>query len=388
MTNEEVYFDNSATTRPYSEVVDAMVQMLTMNYGNPSSLHQKGIDAERAVKRARKSISDALNAQESEIIFTSGGTEANNLAIRGIALTNQKKGKHLITSNIEHPSVLNTFRYLEDLGFRVSYLPVNSQGSILLEAFEKELCEDTILVSIMHVNNEVGTIQPINQIKRIMVDKKSKAFLHVDAIQSFGKLQFTPELLGCNLLSMSAHKLHGPKGVGALYIKKGTNIKSIVFGGGQESGVRSGTENVPGIIGFGKAVELTFKNLNQDISHLKRIKEALQETIKERIQEIVFNSGISEEFAPHILNVSFPGVKSEVLLHTLESKGIFVSTGSACSSNKPSPSHVLTQMGVTKDNIDSALRFSFSKFNTIEQVEYCGEQLQLAVQQLRKYRRR
>ncbi|MBZ4647616.1 MAG: cysteine desulfurase [Petroclostridium sp.] len=385
---KEIYLDNSATTKPYIEVVDAMVETLTDNYGNPSSLHIKGINAERAIKKSREIIARALDVKSSELFFTSGGTESNNIAIRGIAAANKKRGNHLITSVIEHPSVLNTFKYLEEEGFRVSYIQVDKNGIIDLGQLEKAICNDTILVSIMHVNNEVGTIQPIKEVRDILDLKQSKAIFHVDAIQSFGKISFTPKQFGIDLLSVSAHKIHGPKGVGALFIKKGVLIKPIVYGGNQELNMRSGTENVPGIIGFGKSVELTFQNLNNAISTMNELKETLKKKIIEKIDKIIINGQVAGKNAPHILNVSFPGIRAEVLLHALEDKGIFVSTGSACSSNKPSPSHVLTAMGVERECIEGAIRFSVSAFNTLEDIEYCVEQLSTIIQQLRKYTRR
>ncbi|WHH59396.1 cysteine desulfurase family protein [Petroclostridium sp. X23] len=385
---KEVYLDNSATTKPYTEVVEAMVEMLTENYGNPSSLHIKGIHAERAVKKARQNIANALEVKSSEIIFTSGGTESNNIAIRGIAAASKKKGNHLITSVIEHPSVLNTYKYMEEMGYRVSYIQIDRDGIIDMKQLENELGDDTILVSIMHVNNEVGTIQPIKEIRDVLSIKKSQAAFHVDAIQSFGKIPFTPEEFGIDMLSVSAHKIHGPKGIGALYIKKGLLIKPIIYGGNQETGIRSGTENVPGMIGFGKAAEQTFANLKENISMMKRLKNKLKELISMSVDNIVINGTNDEKSAPHILNVSFPGVRAEVLLHALESKGIFVSTGSACSSNKPSPSHVLTAMGTSRECIEGAIRFSISTFNSIEDIEYCAEQLATIIKQLRKYMRR
>lgn len=399
--DQEIYLDNSATTKPYDEVVHAMVEMLTENYGNPSSLHIKGVNAERAVKKARESIALALGSgtKNNEVFFTSGGTESNNIAIRGTAHANKRKGNHLITTVIEHPSVLNTFKHLEEKGYRVSYIPVDRNGIIDLKVLDGEMCDDTILISVMHVNNEIGSIQPIADIKNLILQKKSKALLHVDAVQSFGKILFTPEKLGIDLLSVSSHKIHGPKGVGALYVKKGTLVKPIVFGGSQELNLRSGTENVPGIVGFGKAVELTFQNITKHVERLSGLRELLKEKISDTVENVVMNGEIKENqethnngtvpvYAPHILNVSFPGIKAEVLLHALESKGIYVSTGSACSSNKPAPSHVLQAIGATRECIDSAIRFSLSVLNTEDDIAYCVEQLDSIVKQLRKYARR
>lgn len=383
---KEVYLDNSATTKPYSQVVDKMVEMLTENYGNPSSLHTKGIQAEKAVNQARDSIAKALDVKSTEIFFTSGGTEANNLAIRGCAAAYQKRGDHLITSAIEHPSVLNTFKYLEEQGFRVSYIGVDRNGILDLKQLENEVCDKTILVSIMHVNNEIGTVQPLKEIRNILNAKHSNAYFHVDAIQSFGKIPFIPSDFGIDMLSVSAHKLHGPKGIGALYVKKGVLVKPIVFGGNQELSLRSGTENVPGIAGFGIAVDLTFEKMERILNKMNELKNMLAEKIEQTIDEVQING--KRNGAPHILNVSFRGVKAEVLLHSLEAKNIFVSTGSACSSNKPSPSHVLTAMRVDKQCIEGAIRFSLSSFNTKEDIEYCVSELANIVKQLRKYMRR
>ncbi|MGE4283820.1 MAG: cysteine desulfurase family protein [Clostridia bacterium] len=386
--HKEVYLDNSATTKPYPEVVEAMVEMLTNNYGNPSSLHIKGINAERTIKKARENIAKALDAKNNEVYFTSGGTESNNIAVRGVAAANKKRGNHLITSVIEHPSILNTFKHMEEEGFRVSYIQVDKNGMIDMKQLEQEISNDTILVSIMHVNNEVGTVQPLKEIRQMLDLQKSQAVFHVDAIQSFGKVAFVPEELGIDLLSISGHKLHGPKGIGALYIKKGLLLKPIVYGGSQETGIRSGTENVPGIIGFGKAVELSFTNLRSQISVMNNLKDKLKDLIIKNVDDTIVNGHCDKGGAPHILNISFPGIKAEVLLHALEDKGIFVSTGSACSSNKPSPSHVLSAMGLKREDIGGAVRFSVSAVNTMEEIEYCAEQLSTIVKQLRKYVRR
>ncbi|MDK2798419.1 MAG: cysteine desulfurase [Clostridiales bacterium] len=385
---KEIYLDNSATTKPYEEVVSEMVKMLTKNYGNPSSLHKKGIDAEREIKKSRETIAKALNIKTNELFFTSGGTEANNIAIRGVALANKRRGNHLITSVIEHPSVLNTFAYLEKEGFNVSYIKVDKNGIIDLEQLKQEIREDTILVSIMHVNNEVGSIQPIKEVRQMIDFRKSQAILHVDAIQSFGKIIFTPKELGVDLLSISAHKLHGPKGVGALFVRKGILIEPIIYGGSQELNMRSGTENVPGIVGFGKAVELTFADLPNIIAKMNKLKDNLRKGIVEKIENAFVNGQADSQSAPHILNISFPGIRAEVLLHALESEGIFVSTGAACSSNKPSPSHVLSEMGIDSKCIEGAIRFSVSSFNSEEDIEHCIQQLPVIVKQLKKYVRR
>ena len=385
----EVYLDNSATTKPFSEVITSTTEMLEKYYGNPSSLHTKGIEAEKAIKKARESIADVLKVKSNEIYFTSGGTEANNIATLGIATANHRKGNHIITSKIEHPSVLNALKYLESQGFRVSYISVDSDGLIKMDELQEAIDQDTILVSIMYVNNEVGTIQPINEIAKIIRKKKSQAYFHVDAVQAFGKIKFEPAKLDVDLCTISAHKIHGPKGVGALYIKKGTLIKPIVFGGSQELNMRSGTENVPGIVGFGEAVRKTYMNFDENYLYMNNIRERLKAELFQNIEGVILN-GCEEidKVAPNILNISFEGIKAEVLLHALEAKGIYVSTGSACSSNKPAPSHVLLAMGVTQEKIGGAVRFSVSVMNTEEEIDYCVQELCAIIQQLRKYKRR
>ncbi len=386
--NGEIYLDNGATTKPYDEVVDEMIEMLNTYYGNPSSLHTKGIEAENAINHTRKVIAGALEVRIDEIFFTSGGTEANNIAVQGCALANRKKGNHIIVSSIEHPSILNTYKHLEQDGYSVSYIDVDDKGIIDLNHFEREVRKETILVSIMHVNNEVGSIQPIASVKKVLQAKGCDAIYHVDAIQSFGKVYLNPKQIGIDVLTLSAHKLHGPKGVGAIYVKKGTHIRPIIFGGSQELDIRSGTENVAGIVGFGKAVEITFRNFEQNICKMRSLRDMLKKGIIQEIEDIIIHSAHDEESAPHILNISFVGIKAEVLLHALEANNIFVSTGSACSSNKPSPSHVLKAMKVSKVCIEGAIRFSVSTFNTPAEITYCIEQVAANVKQLRKYMRR
>lgn len=379
----EVYLDNSATTKPSKEVVDIMMQALTEYYGNPSSLHRKGVEVEKLVKNARRQMAKALGANEQEIVFTSGGTESNNLAIIGAVESQKRKGKAIITTKIEHPSVLNVFKDFENKGYKVIYLDVNEFGFIDVEQFKEHLSEDTILVSIMHVNNEVGTIQPVEEIGKIIKYCNAKPVFHVDAIQSFGKIQFTPKKIGADLVSISGHKIHGPKGIGALYIKKNLHIKPLIYGGNQETGIRSGTENVPGILGLGVAAECLYEDVGYHITKMKDLKNRFIERIKSEINHIRLNS-LEEGGAPHIANISFLGIRGEVLLHTLEQDGIYVSTGSACSSNKNAKSHVLKAMGVKDDEIEGAIRFSFSYNNTIEEIDYAVERLKKHVAALRK----
>ncbi|SKC91435.1 cysteine desulfurase family protein [Maledivibacter halophilus] len=380
----EIYLDNSATTKPKEEVIDIMVKSMKEYYGNPSSLHRKGVEIEKLIKKARKQISKALGADEGEIYFTSGGTESNNLAILGALKGNKRKGKHIITTKIEHPSVLNVFNSLEEDGYEVSYLNVDKNGLIDINDFEKSLREDTVLISIMYVNNEVGTIQPIPEITKIIKNRKNKPILHIDAVQAFGKIKINLRKLKVDLMSISGHKISGPKGIGALYVRRGTKINSIVFGGNQELGLRSGTENVPGILGLGVAADLVKKNIDSNIEKMKGLKMKLAKEIGENLEEIKINGDIDENSAPHILNISFKGIRGEVLIHTLEQKNIYVSTGSACSSKKKTFSHVLKEMGLENDEMEGAIRFSLSPENTEEEIDYTVENLKKSVEDLRK----
>jgi len=379
-----VYLDNSATTKPYREVVEEMVKYMESLYGNPSSLHRMGIDAEKAMKEARKSVAASLGAKEEEIYFTSGGTEADNMAIFGAVQARKRRGDKIITSRIEHPAVAESCRKLEESGFRVEYIPVDSEGVIDLEALESALDERTILITVMHVNNEIGSIQPVERIAELKTkaEKKfgSEILFHIDAVQSYGKMSV---LAGtADLLTVSGHKIHGPKGVGALYVRKGLTIHPYLIGGGQERGLRSGTENVPAIAGFGVAAELCRRNMDRRIEIMKKAKAYLSEGIRSEIPDIRFNS--TEQGSPSILNVSFLGVRGEVLLHALEQSEIYVSTGSACSSRKRGQSSVLKAMGLSDKEIEGAIRFSFSEFNTEDEMDYVLEKLKTEVKKLRK----
>ncbi|SHK14095.1 cysteine desulfurase family protein [Paramaledivibacter caminithermalis] len=380
----EVYLDNGATTRPKEEVINIMVKAMTDYYGNPSSLHRKGIEVEKLVKKARNQVAKALGADEVEIYFTSGGTESNNLAIFGSLEGNKRKGKHIITTRIEHPSVLNVFNELEKRGYDVSYLRVDKAGLIDIDEFKNTLRNDTVLISVMYVNNEVGTIQPISEITNIINKRKNKPLLHVDAIQAFGKVKINLKKLKVDLMSISGHKIHGPKGIGALYVRKGTKIKSIVFGGNQELGIRSGTENVPGILGLGIAADHVKKEFDNNVNKMRNLKVKLLNGIKNNVEGIKINGFIEEDSAPHILNISFKGIRGEVLLHSLEQEGIYVSTGSACSSRKKSFSHVLKEMFLTEDEMEGAIRFSLSFQNTEEEIDYVIDKLKNIVRDLRK----
>ncbi|KGG79767.1 cysteine desulfurase [Caloranaerobacter azorensis H53214] len=380
----EVYLDNSATTRPRDEVIDSMIYMLKSVYGNPSSLHRKGLEAEKEIEKSRTIISKFLGVDSKEIFFTSGGTESNNIAIQGIIKRYAKRGNHIITTKIEHPSVLNIFKYYEDKGFEVTYLNVNEKGIIDLKQLEDSINDKTILVSIMMANNEIGTVQPIKEIVEIIKKKNKNVKLHVDGVQAFGKIDIQLKNLGVDAFSFSGHKIHGPKGVGGLYIKNGTVLEPIIFGGNQERGLKSGTENTPGIVGLGKAVEIIKNNFEDEKNHILEVKKYFIDKVLEKIDNIKINSYTDDRCAPHIVNISFIGVKGEVLLHYLEEDGIFVSTGSACSSHKKGRSHVLKSIGLKEEEIEGAIRFSFAFYNTKEEIEYAVDRLEKSVRDIRK----
>lgn len=381
---KEIYFDNGATTRPFPEVREIVMRMLDTEYGNPSSMHQKGFDAEKIMNNSRETIAKSLKVDPKEIYFTSGGTESNNLALIGSALANRRRGKHIISSCIEHASVYNPLSFLEDEGFEVTYLPVDENGIVRLDALKDALREDTILVSIMSVNNEIGAVEPIEEIGRIVKGYNKDIIFHTDCIQSFGKYVLRPRRWKADMISVSGHKIHGPKGTGFIYIKNGTKIRPIIYGGNQQSGMRSGTENMPGIAGLGEAVRLVYEDHDIKVEKLNEIKGHFLERVHGEIDNIKDNSGQ----APHIVSISFPGVRSEVLLHALEERGIYVSAGSACSSNKPGISGTLKGIGLPKECLESTLRFSFSTFNTVEETDECVEALKALVPKLRRFTRR
>ncbi|MDU2163796.1 cysteine desulfurase family protein [Intestinibacter bartlettii] len=376
----EIYLDNSATTKPYKEVVDKMVLALTTQYGNPSSIYKKGIEVEREIKEIRRNIARSLGAKETEIYFTSGGTECNNTIIRSVANLNKKTKNHIISTVIEHPSVLNTLKDLEADGFEVTYLPVGKDGKISLEDLKNAIKKETILVSVMHVNNEIGTIQPIEEIGKYLKSLDEKVYFHVDGVQSYAKIKFRPSRYNIDFMSVSGHKLHGPKGIGFMYVKENNRIKPLLTGGGQEIGIRSGTENVPGIYGIGEAVRILNQDLEGTIDKIKGLRDLLKEEILANIDNVKINS--PEDGVCHVLNVSFRGVRGEVLLHYLEQKEIYVSTGSACSSKKKG-SHVLNAIGLTPDEIEGAIRFSLSDLNTKEEIMKTVEVLKESVSDLR-----
>ena len=382
-----IYLDNSATTRCSDRATEVMVQLLQKEYGNPSSLQLFGAQAEDYIKEAKKKIAKTLKADEREIIFTSGGTESNNLAIFGAVEANKRAGNKIITTSIEHASVEQPMARLEELGYDVVYLDVDSNGIIDLEQLEHELNEQTILVSIMHVNNEIGAVEPIEQAAELIAKKAKNALFHVDAIQSYGKYRIIPKKIGIDLLSVSGHKIHGPKGSGFLYVKSKTKIKPILFGGGQQKGMRSGTENVPAIAGLAEAAEEAYEHLEENVSKMRALKAMLLEGISS-IPDVTVNGLTDERSAPHILSVSVKDVRSEVLLHSLEEKEIYVSAGSACSSNKPSISRTLKNIGVKEYLLDATIRFSLCEANTEEEIKAAAAAMQELIPFRRKFIRR
>lgn len=379
----EAYFDNAATTAVFPEVKDIMIKLMDVDYGNPSSLHMKGVEAERYIKTATAQIAKELKCQEKEVVFTSGGTEANNLAIIGGAIAHRRAGKHIITSEIEHASVSATMDFLAKEGYEISVVGVDSEGKLKLDELKAALRPDTILVSVMYVNNEIGAIQPVEEIGKIIKDYNPSILYHIDAVQAFGKIRFTPKKIGADLLSISGHKIHGPKGSGVLYIKEKTLIRPIIYGGGQQKAMRSGTENVPAIAGMGLAAELMYKNHETKMEYIRGLKKAFIEKVT-KLENVFDNSGE----APHIASVSFVGIRSEVMLHALEERGVYVSSGSACSSNKPHVSNVLKAIGLDSTKLESTLRFSFSEFNTMEQIEYAVKVIEEILPVFRRYIRK
>ena len=380
----EAYFDNSATTKVLDCVKDAVVDAMCVNYGNAAAKHRKGVEAENLIREAKKAIADTLKVQEKEILFTSGGTESNNTALIGTALANRRAGKHLITTGVEHPSIYNTMSFLEEMGFEVTYLPVDHLGHISLEDLENSIREDTILVSVMYVNNEVGAVEPIEAISQCIKKKNPKTLFHVDAIQAYGKYKIRPKKQGIDLLSVSGHKIHAPKGVGFLYIRDGVKIRPILFGGGQQKGMRSGTENVPGCIGLGVAAREAYKDFDARIEKLYTLRERLIAGLKP-LGGVTINGSEDRTNAPQIVSASFEGIRSEVLLHALEDKGVYVSSGSACSSNHPGISGTLKGIGVKKELLDSTIRFSLGDLNTEEEVDYAIGVLGELLPVLRRY---
>ena len=376
-----IYFDNSATTRPYKEVIDSFVKVSSEYFGNPSSLHGLGVQAEKLLTQARAQMANLLAVKPTEIYFTSGGTESNNLAIKGTALAHKNKGRHLILSSVEHPSVRGAMEQLKSADFEITYLPVDSYGRVSVEDVKASIRKDTILVSVMHVNNEVGTIQPIKEIGKLLKQYPTILF-HVDGVQAIGKVPLNLVKNGVDLCSFSAHKFHGLKGTGALFIKEGVRLDPLLSGGNQEWQIRSGTENVAGTVAMAKALRMTMEKSESGLKKMERVKSVLR-TELEKIDGLTINTPV-EHSAPHILNFSIKGIKSEVLIHALEQKGIFLSTTSACSSKKQLPSQTLLAMGVPDELADSAFRISLSYDNTEEEARNVAGAIEDAARQLRK----
>lgn len=382
----EAYLDNAATTRCGEGAANLMARVLTEDYGNPSSLHAMGAKAERHIKDARKKIARTIKAEEKEIVFTSGGTESNNLAILGSAAANQRAGRHIITTTIEHASVFQPMKHLEEQGYRVTYLPVDECGKIRLDDLENALDEDVILVSIMMVNNEIGTIEPVGQAARLIRKRAPRALIHSDAIQAYGKMEVCPKKLDIDLLSVSGHKFHGPKGSGFLYVRDKAKIWPVIFGGGQQKGMRSGTENVPAIAGLGEAAEIC-ADLSQNAVRMRELREYfISEASK--TEGVTVNGAAGEEAACHIISVSVEGVRSEVLLHALEERGVYISSGSACSSNRPSVSRTLKAIGLPQGLLDSTVRFSLGVTTAKDEIDYALECMGSIIPFLRKFKRK
>lgn len=382
----EVYFDNSATTKVFDCVKEIVIKTMTEDYGNAASKHTKGVKAEQYIRQARSIIAKSLKVQEKEIIFTSGGSESNNMALIGGAMANRRRGSHIISTNVEHSSVYNPLGFLEEQGFEVTYLPVDPYGHISLSRLKESLRPDTILVSVMHVNNEVGAVEPVEEIGRIIKENHPQALFHVDAIQSYGKYVIRPSRQNIDLLSVSGHKIHGPKGVGFLYVHENAKVRPLILGGGQQRGMRSGTENVPGVAGLGAAVSEMYKNHGDKVDFLYGLKDYFMERLGE-VEGCVINSQAGRDSAPQIVSVSFQGIRSEVLLHALEERGIYVSSGSACSSNHPGLSGTLKGIGVKPELLDATLRFSFGMFNKKDEIDYAIDALKELLPALRRYRR-
>ena len=383
----DIYLDNSATTRCFPEAAALMNEIFLEDYGNPSSMHHRGVTAERRVLEAKKTLAGLLKVKEKNLYFTSCGTESDNLAIIGGALAAQRRGRHLITTRIEHPAVLEAMKYLEAQGFEITYLGVDRDGLVSAEEAAAAVRPDTILVSVMHTNNEIGSVQPIEEIGRAVKAVNPRVLFHVDAVQGFGKSLILPKRMHIDLLAASGHKIHGPKGVGLLYVADGVRLEPLLHGGGQQGGMRSGTENVPGIAGVALAAKLLCGNLDEDRQRLFAMKNRLIDRLRE-IPDIEFNGRTDETAAPHILSVRVRGVRAEVLLHALEDKGIYVSSGSACSSNHPRPSETLAAIGTPASEMDNSIRMSLSVMNTMEEMDAAAQAVGEIVPLLRKYIRR
>ncbi len=381
------YLDNSATTRAYKEVAELVAKVMTEEYGNASSVHHMGTIAANRLFGAKETIAKTLKVDPAEIFFTSGGTESDNLAIIGAAKANAWRGKHIITTSIEHPAVLETCEALKKEGFEITYLPVNSEGFVSLDDLKSAIREDTILVSMMLVNNEIGAIEPVSEAGGLIKSINEQILFHVDAVQGYGKLTIRPRSMNIDMLSVSGHKIHGPKGVGFLYIKKGAKVNPICYGGGQQKGMRSGTENVPGIAGMALAASMCYEDLDNKNAKMYELKKYLIDSLKERISDIRINGPESDKGAPHIVSVSIRGLAAETILNMLSSKEIYVSAGSACTSNNPHISDTLQAIGLERDLLESTIRVSMSQETTREEIDYLLDTLESQVETMRKFYR-
>nr|WP_315035908.1 cysteine desulfurase family protein [uncultured Lachnoanaerobaculum sp.] len=383
----DVYFDNSASTKVSEKAIEIMLKTMRDDYANTSAKHIKGVESESYVKDAADIIAKTLKVKKGEIIFTSGGTESNNMALIGGAMSRKRYGKHIIISGIEHPAVYMPAEFLTEQGFELSVLPVNSEGQVDLELLKSTLRDDTVLVSVMYVNNEIGAIEPVEEISRIIKAKNKDILFHVDAIQAYTKLRINPKSQGIDMLSASGHKFHGPKGVGFLYIDSNVKINPIIFGGGHQRGMRSGTLNTTGIAGMGVAAKEAYENFDERINKISDLKYYLMDEL-EKLEGTVLNTGRGENFAPQVISVSFEDIRAEVLLHALEDRGIYVSSGSACSSNHPGISGTLKAIGVRDDLLDATIRISLSELNNKEEADYFIKNLKELLPLLRKFVRK
>ena len=383
----DAYFDNSASTKVSEKAIDIMLKTMREDYANSSAKHIKGVDAEKYVKDAAETIAKTLKVKKSEIIFTSGGTESNNMALLGTAMAKKRLGKHIIISGIEHPAVYMPATVLAEEGFELTVLPVDKTGRVDLEVLKENIREDTILVSIMYVNNEIGAVEPVDEISKIVKSKNANTLFHVDAIQAYTKFKINPKTQGIDMLSASGHKFHGPKGVGFLYINSDVKISPIIFGGGHQRGMRSGTLNSTGIAGMGVAAKEAYDEFDKRIEKIKSLKNFIMDEL-EKIEGAVLNTGRGDNFAPQITSVSFEDIRAEVLLHALEDRGIYVSSGSACSSNHPGISGTLKAVGIREDLLDATIRISLSELNNMEEAKYLIDNLNELLPLLRKFVRK
>ncbi|MBR5468666.1 MAG: cysteine desulfurase [Firmicutes bacterium] len=384
----KVYFDNAASTKILPQAAEKMVEVMTEYYANPSASSIMGMEADNILKASAKTLARLINANEGEIYFTSGGTEGDNWAVFGTAKGYNRSGKHIITTVIEHPAVAQPFKQMEDMGYEVTYLPVDEKGYVSAQSVRDAVREDTILVSIILINNEIGTIQNAEEIGKAIKEKNSSTLFHLDAVQAFGKYKIDVKKFKCDMLSASAHKFNGPKGVGFFYMKKGLKVRPVLFGGGQQNGHRPGTENPAGAAAMAVAAEDAYKNYEESTKHVFALKKHLADRILNEISDTFVNGEDIEKASPYVLNMGFKNLRSEVLLHALEEKGVVVSAGSACNSRKKVQSSVLGAIGLGDDDIQGSIRFSFSRFNTIEEADYCVDVLKETVAFLRRFNRK